>query len=117
MEILIKEIKHEKDKSIIHEEVKKRGSYAGAIMFFVCAVSDIAERRGYRYVVLLKSEDREICDRCEWSADHIVGFMNDKNKNIKNIFPDLYEEGKEYTIEDIKENEIACKNVKNICSW
>ena len=67
MDAEIKEIKRESQISIIHVKVKKRGTYAGSIMFQTCCFSKIAKNRGYRYFVRLEENELEDCTECEWS--------------------------------------------------
>ena len=103
MDVEIKEIHRESQISHIHVKVKKRGTYAGSIMFQRCCFSKIAKSRGYRYFVTLEQNELEDCRECEWSYKYVLGFLSSKDDSVIQVFPGRIKKDKEYNIEDINE--------------
>lgn len=108
MEAEIKEIKREPQVSIVHVKVKKRGTYAGSIMYQVCCFSRIAKALGYRYYVSLGEKDLEECKDCEWNKEHILGFLSSKTDSIGLAFKGRYDRSKKYEVQDINEASMVC---------
>ena len=117
MEIIIEELSYVDNISIVRERVMKRGSYAGAIMFQVCTLSSIAKKRGFKYFVVLDSKNIENCEGCEWSSEIVLGFLNNKDLDLKEQFPKYYKQENDNTIEDVNEYSPVCNQVESICSW
>ena len=103
MDAEIKEIHREPQISHIHVKVKKRGTYAGSIMFQTCCFSKIAKSRGYRYFVTLEQNELKDCKECEWSYKYVLGFLFSKDDSLIQVFPSRIKKDKEYKIEDINE--------------
>ena len=108
MDAEIEEIHRESQISHIHVKVKKRGTYAGSIMFRTCCFSKIAKSRGYRYFVTLEQIELEDCKECEWEYKYVLGFLSSKDDSVIQIFPDRTKNDKEYKIEDINESYLVC---------
>ncbi len=108
MDAEIKEIKRESQISIVHVKVKKRGTYAGSIMFQTCCFCRIAKSRGYRYFVTLEDSDLEGCPECEWNNKYVLGFLTSKDDSLNQIFSGRIKKDKEYKIEDINEFYPVC---------
>lgn len=108
MDAEIKEIKRESQISIIHVKVKKRGTYAGSIMFQTCCFSQISKSRGYRYFVTLEETELENCTECEWGYQYVLGFLHSKDNPLEIEFQGRIKKDKEYKIEDINENYLVC---------
>ena len=108
MEAEIKEVKREPQISIVHVKVKKRGTYAGSIMYQVCCFCKIAKNRGYRYYVILQKRDIGGCNECEWHNEYIIGFLDSKTDTISQKFKEHYQNNKAYKIEDINESYMVC---------
>ncbi len=108
MDAEIKEIKRESQISIVHVKVKKRGTYAGSIMFETCCFCRIAKSRGYRYFVTLEERDLEGCQECEWNREYVLGFLTSKDDSFHQIFSGRTMREKEYKIEDINSFSMVC---------
>lgn len=108
MDAEIKEVKREPQISIVHVKVKKRGTYAGSIMYQVCCFCRIAKNRGYRYFVILGERDIKGIKECEWYDEYIIGFLDSKTASISQKFKEHYTINKEYKIEDINDAYRIC---------
>ncbi|BHH82384.1 hypothetical protein [Desulforhopalus sp. 52FAK] len=143
MSIVVEELSHSDNISVVRETVNKRGSYAGAIVFSLCSFSVIAENRGYKYFTVLNTTDNPWESHNEWSVDRKIGLLIDidkeltvkisdkkhesvQEKNNRELKTKKYlEEQFPYQTIDADTNDIVsvkeywplCKNVRNICSW
>ena len=64
MDAEIREISRTSNTSKVYVKVRKRGTYAGSIMFQVCCFAKIAHSRGYRYYLVLSEKDLKECNDC-----------------------------------------------------
>lgn len=142
MAIKIEEHENHGNYSLIREEVYKRGSYAGAIMFSLCSSSVIAKKRGYSHFATLSSKDYEGCESCEMSWDTTLGFLNNVPDDLVNspgdeietkvekrlrlkksqqylnqVFPQEIITEKDIEITSINDFWLICRDVRKICSW
>lgn len=108
MDAEISEISRTPNTSTVYVKVRKRGTYAGSIMFQVCCFSKIAKSRGYQYYVVLSEKDVQECKDCEWENEYLLGFLNSKTDPIKQEFKALKIEDRKYEIEDINESSMVC---------
>ena len=104
----VREVERLPQRSVVHVEVKKRGTYAGAIMFQACSFAKIAKSRGYRYFVTLKENELKTCGDCEWSTEYVLGFLHSPQDSIQGAFPEQYQENKKYEITDINPSGMIC---------
>lgn len=142
MDIKIEELENHGNYSLIREQVYKRGSYAGSIMFSICSSSVIAKKRGYSYLAHLKIKNFEGCETCEMSWDKTIGFLNDVpdellhspeaqketdrekglrmtkvSEYVKSNFPNNLTNEKDIEIIAVQDFWLICKDVNKICSW
>ena len=108
MDAEIREISRTPNTSTVYVKARKRGTYAGSIMFQVCCFSRIAKSRGYQYYVVLSEKDLQECKDCEWENEYVLGFLNSKTDLIKQEFKALKIEDQKYEIEDINESSMVC---------
>ncbi len=81
MDVEIREVKRESNKSVVQEKVIKRGSVAGLSMFNICSFSNIAKKRGYRYIEYLSEKDLKDCPECQWKKEYVIAFSSIKPKS------------------------------------
>jgi len=108
MDAEIREISRTQNTSTVYVKVKRRGTYAGSIMFPVCCFSKIAKVRGYRYYVVLNEKELKESKDCEWENEYLLGFLNSKTDAIKKEFKSLVKNDRKYEIEDINETSMVC---------
>ncbi len=142
MKVKIEELEHHGNYSLVREQVYDRGSYAGSIMFSVCASSIITKNRGFNHFAILSDNKYGKCNECEMAFDKTIGFLKDvppdlvfniregrekeeaKENRIKKVkeylfqsYPENIIDNKDADIWAVKNTWLICKKFNNICSW
>lgn len=108
MDAEIREISRTSNTSKVYVKVRKRGTYAGSIMFQVCCFSKIAKSRGYQYYIVFSEKDLKECKDCEWENEYVLGFLDSKADNFRQKFKALKIDDQKFQIEDINESWMTC---------